>query len=370
MTYFSTTWKPALSERKLLMTQPALLDEETVWYLGACNNLRPLTGEIALTSLRFVALCDGKIRFQARYADITGLWTDVLKETVTVVRNDGETFVFKMVPRSDHGAILHYAEHGRITPPPAHLADRAALEAADHATAIARLSDEQLAAQTRADEAKSAKLTRRSEDRLEDWPDTIIQGKVTVAAARAIRRQCHGDERPWLILTSFGEGVLVAFDSRAAIIKTGLVTSLVAGSFGGERSATFHFTDITGIEYNSGFSSGVLEILTASYSGTNNHDYWRGSMASRNADAHSPHTLSNALPLLKSVYMEYLDNINELKARIARSKQPTVDVRVELPSITPSPDLVGGLANLVALHDSGVLTDAEFTQAKARLLHG
>lgn len=41
-----------------------------------------------------------------------------------------------------------------------------------------------------------------------------------------------------------------------------------------------------------------------------------------------------------------------------------------VPSLGPAPanDVVGGLAQLGALHDAGKLTDAEFAQAKAKLL--
>ena len=195
-----------------------------------------------------------------------------------------------------------------------------------------------------------------------------MHGKLSRKASEAILRQCHGAEKPWLILTSAGgAGTLTAFDNRLAIIKTGGFTSYMAGSLGGERSATFHFADITGIEFNSGWVNGVLEILTASYSGSTNKDFWRGSNRSRNADSNNPWTLSNCLPLLKSEHNSYLPEINELKARVGKSKQ--VRVQVAAPQVAPNSDgLAEQLQKLGDLHASGVLSAEEFAAAKARLL--
>ncbi len=139
----------------------------------------------------------------------------------------------------------------------------------------------------------------------------------------------------------------------------------MAGSLGGERSATFHFTDITGIEYNSGFMNGVLEVLTPSYSGTANRDYWTGVSASRNADSNNPWTPSNTLPLAKLEYTQYLAEINELKSRISKSKQQSVQVVV---APAAANGLADQLAKLAELRDSGVLSDEEFGAAKTRLL--
>ena len=86
------------------------------------------------------------------------------------------------------------------------------------------------------------------------------------------------------------------------MIKVGLATSFMAGALGGGRITTFPFTEITGIEYNAQILSGVLEVLTPSYQGTANKDYWRGTNKSRNADANDPWTLSNTLPLARSTY--------------------------------------------------------------------
>ena len=201
------------------------------------------------------------------------------------------------------------------------------------------------------------------------WPNSKIMGsKLTQKASDAISRQSHDDE-PWFILVSLGAGVLAAFDDRLAIIKTGALTSLSAGSFGGERAATFYFRDVTGVEFNSGMVTGVLEVLTASYNGTANKDFWRGTRQSRNADSNDPYTLSNTLPLSKVEYNNALDNIKELRQRIARSKEQVVlaPSAQQLPS-TSTASLGDELMKLAELHKAGVLSDDEFQSAKKRLL--
>ncbi len=194
------------------------------------------------------------------------------------------------------------------------------------------------------------------------WPNTKVIGRLSKKASAAIERQCHTDEQPWLILTSGGgAGSLVAFDDRLAIMKTGGMTGLMAGSLGGERAATFHYADITGVEYNSGILTGVLQILTPSYQGTANNDFWRGSTKSRNADAGDPWTLSNTLPLIKFEHRAAAAELRELRERISEAKRGA-------PTPGGDSDLASQIEKLGALRASGALTDEEFAAAKSRLL--
>lgn len=134
---------------------------------------------------------------------------------------------------------------------------------------------------------------------------------------------------------------------------------MMAGSAGGGRITTFHYRDITGIEYNGGLVNGVLEILTPSYQGTANKDFWRGSGKNKNSDANDPWTLSNTLPLAKLVYQAALSRLNELRDKMTRAKQTTVVIAQ--PSAA---GLADELKGLVALHQQGALTDDEFSAAK------
>lgn len=161
------------------------------------------------------------------------------------------------------------------------------------------------------------------------------------------------------------QGALLVFNDRCMIVKGGLAGGLMAGSLGGERASTFYFTQITGIEYNSGFINGVLEVLTASYNGTANKDFWRGTNKSRNSDSNDPWTLSNCLPLSKEGFATAKLLIDDLKQMIAQSHQTTVQVTTHS---TPQASMADELTKLVALRDSGVLSEEEFAEAKAKIL--
>ena len=203
------------------------------------------------------------------------------------------------------------------------------------------------------------------------WTESkIVGGSLTQKASNAILRQCL-DDRPWFILVSNGGGgVLVAFEDRLAIIKTGAWTSFMAGSLGGERSTTFYYRDVNALEYNSGFMNGVLEVLTASYNGTANRDFWRGSNQSRNADSNDPFTLSNTLPLTKFEYNAALPEIKELKKKISQAKDMNVTVNVPAPTelVAPSTSIIDELTKLAALRDSGIVSDEEFEELKKQLV--
>lgn len=161
------------------------------------------------------------------------------------------------------------------------------------------------------------------------------------------------------------QGALLVFENRCMIVKGGFWGGLMAGSLGGERAATFYFTQITGIEYNSGLMSGVLEILTPSYQGSANKDFWRGTTKSRNADSNDPWTLSNTLPLSKDGYKSAMALIDELKRMIAEAQRPVVAAPVQA---APALNLADEIAKLSDLHEKGLLTEAEFAAAKAKLL--
>jgi len=143
-------------------------------------------------------------------------------------------------------------------------------------------------------------------------------------------------------------------------VKVGGMTSIMAGALGGGRITTFPYADITGIEYNAGILLGVLEILTPSYQGTANKDFWRGSRSSRNADANDPYTLSNTLPLDKDLYRQAAPYLTTLREKLAESKRPILTIT----ETTGGPGIAEEISRLAALHAQGVLDDAEFAAAK------
>lgn len=159
-------------------------------------------------------------------------------------------------------------------------------------------------------------------------------------------------------------GVLAAFEDRLYIIKTGGLTSFMASSFGGGRVTAFYYDQITGIEYNSGIINGVLEVLTPSYQGTNNHDFWN---LDKNTD---PYKLSNALPLDKTSYKAALPQLSELREKVTNFRRGLAQPQVE--KQVSSGGLVAELKELAELKAQGVLSEDEFVAAKAAAIakHG
>jgi hypothetical protein len=199
---------------------------------------------------------------------------------------------------------------------------------------------------------------------------TTVVGRVPKGKGyQAIRDAAATGERPWLVIhDGSGSGSLAAFEDRLIIAKTGGWTGLTAGAMGGGRVTTIPFSEITGVEYNSGLINGVLEVLTASYSGGGNHDFWRGSNKSPNANSGTPFALSNTLPLGKIFHAQAAPHLVELQQRIARSKQVVVHAPPvsEEPTAAESP--LDKLKKLAELRDLGAVTVAEFEEHKERLL--
>lgn len=164
-----------------------------------------------------------------------------------------------------------------------------------------------------------------------------------------------------VIIWSPGSGYLLSTQDRCIIAKISLAQSFMAGSLGGGRVASFYHADINSIEYNSGLFNGVLEILTASYQGSANKDFWQGTFRSRNANSNDPYTLSNTLPLARFEYEELKPLISIIRSRISKTKNPA---RIDK---APS-NSMDSLDTLSHLHDTGKLSDEEFAAAKARVL--
>lgn len=185
----------------------------------------------------------------------------------------------------------------------------------------------------------------------------------------AISTNRIGDESVKLILMGSVAyaGALIAFEDRCLIAKGGVVGSFMAGSLGGGRVTTFYFDQITGIEYNSGLAAGVLEILTPSYQGSANKDYWKGlsSGGKRNLDDNDPWKMSNTLPLGRAEYQSAKPLIDSLRKMISEFRRGGNSVPA---SPSRATDLSEELLKLSELRDKGILTDEEFTNAKAKLL--
>ena len=169
-------------------------------------------------------------------------------------------------------------------------------------------------------------------------------------------------EEVLVLIASLGSGYLVATKDRCLIAKVTAGQSLLAGSFGGGRVASFYYQDINGIEYNSGLATGVLEIRTASYQGTDNKDFWQGTFGSRNANSNDPFTLSNTLPMNRSDYREAKPLVEKIQKLISEAKTGRISPQGR------DGDLASSLVKLSEMLEAGHLTKEEFALAKGKLL--
>ena len=101
-------------------------------------------------------------------------------------------------------------------------------------------------------------------------------------------------------------------------------------------------------------------MLTPSYQGLGNHDFWN---KDRDRD---PYKLSNCLPLAKATYQQAQPKIKEMQQKILEAKRPHVIVQQVAPAVATASG--GGLADELAkfadMHQRGLLDDDEFKAAK------
>ncbi len=196
-------------------------------------------------------------------------------------------------------------------------------------------------------------------------PSNVNWKSIPNHLANAIAQNIGQKESPLFFISdsiSWG-GALVALEDRCLIVKSGLMGGFMAGSLGGSRVTSFYYRDINAVEYNSGLINGVLELLTASYNGSENRDYWKGTNSPRNANSSDPWTLSNTLPLSKLAYQDANALISQLREMIRDSKETKITVNNSGPV-----SIADELAKLAELKSQGVISEDDFQAAKAKLL--
>lgn len=327
---------------------PRLYPGEQLLLLATNNLLRPLCDGLAITNARIVAFQGAELgqkgfKLEAFASDIAGIEISERRGNSYLVlqRRSTEDLVVGSVHKSDVAPVLRTAQEVATSGTPAEV--QAAVAA--HGAQAAAQRD----------------LWRQVE---------VIGSAPNEKAWRTLRDHALPGEAPWFVIGVGAGGVFAAFADRCMIVKVGALTSMMTGSLGGGRITAFPLAEITGVEYNGGLVNGVLEILTPSYQGSANKDFWRGTTSSRNADSNDPWTLSNTLPMAKQVYQQALPRLNEMRARITEAKRPTVTIASSsLPSPHGTQDtLTEELTKLTALYQQGALTEAEFVTAKQAAL--
>lgn len=174
------------------------------------------------------------------------------------------------------------------------------------------------------------------------------------AKARKVYDANRGSTDVDFIIVGTSSQCLIALTESCIIVKAGFM----AGATGGGRFTEFHYSDITGIEVNTGMMSAVLEVTTPAYQGRSK-DFWS---SGKNED---PWKVSNCLPGSKALFCqgEGAERIEELRRRVRQAKQTS-------PTVTPAAavDPAEQIRKLAELREAGVLTLEEFDEAKRRIL--
>lgn len=347
-TQFAPKLKEKVAEKWLTNLRGQLYPGEEIWALAKTNQVRPLLDGLAITNARVmafsgydVATTGPKVAVDADHIARFEIVRKMGAKQLHITTDDQTVQQFGAIQEADVDFVSHYVHHLAAAGFPPGI--RETLHAQQVATAEA--------AQSRHDGRANVE---------------IIGGPLKDAAWRTIDEHTAPDELPWFVINAGSAGFLAAFDNRLVIAKVGGMAGFMSGSLGGGRVTSFPYSDITNIEYNSGMMSGVLEVLTPSYQGTANHDYWRSSNKGRNKAADDPWTLSNCLPLLKAQHKLALPRLNELQQKIIEYKRPAAHVHPSPPvtGIATATNLAEELQGLADLHRQGILDSAEFAAAK------
>jgi hypothetical protein len=127
------------------------------------------------------------------------------------------------------------------------------------------------------------------------------------------RQHMSEDESVEFYLLGTNSQGIVALKDRLLVIKPGWE----AGAAFGARVTSFHYADITGIEFNTGMLMGVLEINTPAYQGTPGKDYWS---IGKDRD---PRRVTNCIPIKKGNLKHYQPYLDRLRAMVREAKQGT-----------------------------------------------
>ena len=141
---------------------------------------------------------------------------------------------------------------------------------------------------------------------------------------------------------------LVGLDDRLLILKGGFH----AGTTFGAMTTTIYYKDVTGIQTHTQLVSGWIEISSPSFSARER----KRSRQPRSTDR-DVYKLPNCIPIYKRHLDAYTEALAELRRLVAGAKDAGA-----------GSDVVAGLERLAALHARGVLDEAEFAEAKSKLI--
>ena len=209
-----------ISGRRLIKKHADMfMPGEEILYVGSTTTLSPYLSIFIITSNRIIAFGTGKPKFDFRLEEIAESTLDKSKKELRLVHLDGTRLVLESIPKKDLD-ILETELINFQTKSSSQQAPVPVREAVDITP-------------------PSSSDSTQNSTKLNIQATKILGSKLSKAAEKEIASILGPNEIPWLILNPFGAtGLLVAFENRLAIIKTGALTSFMAVSYMGSRSAT------------------------------------------------------------------------------------------------------------------------------------
>jgi len=219
-------------------------------------------------------------------------------------------------------------------------------------------------------EAKAAKREKRSAALV-----PVLHGVESIkssAALQLLEQHKSSDETVEAVVIGYNDGqVLVGLGQRLLVIKVGFF----AGATGGGRVSSYPYTDVVGIQTNTGFVNGALVVQVAGVN-TTPGDFWASSrpgQAGRNDD---PFKLPNVVPITKRTLTVHALDLERVRTLIreargtsqANNSAPPPPVAAAADAGPDGADISQQLRTLADLHSSGALSDAEFEAAKRRVI--
>ncbi|HZT15018.1 MAG TPA: SHOCT domain-containing protein [Gaiellaceae bacterium] len=163
------------------------------------------------------------------------------------------------------------------------------------------------------------------------------------------RNMQPGEEVRFCLRGDLGHA-LVCVDDRLLILKGGFH----AGTTFGAMAATIYYEDVTGIQLRMHLVSGWIEISSPSFQGRERKHTRHPRSSDRDV-----YKLPNCVPINRRHVEAYRAPLAELRRLVAAAKRRH-----------PHAGVVTELERLAALRQDGLLDEAEFAAAKARILAG
>jgi Short C-terminal domain len=173
-------------------------------------------------------------------------------------------------------------------------------------------------------------------------------------AIEAVEGSLAPDEQVKLVIHGASNQAIIATDRRALVFKKGF---MAGASFGSELSS-WAYRNLVGVQIHTGMMSGAVVLQGPGQTGART-SYWKG-------DDSDPHKAPNAIPLTRP-FDAAKKRVAEL-GRIIDDGHRTERVAGPATSTTPQESVADELRKLADLRAEGVLSEAEFSALKAKLL--